>query len=153
MSEITASFCASHDWCEDDFVQAFEECRYPNQSFKHADHIRLAWIYLRKYGPITGEERICASIRRFAASLGHEQKYHETMTRAWFRLVSSAHCEAQDIASFDEFLARFPSLFDRRLLSEFYSDALMAAEKARSGWVEPDRLRELVLKGTSASSI
>ena len=43
---------------EDEFVVAVEECRYANAEFRHADHIRLAWIYVRRYGARQAEERI-----------------------------------------------------------------------------------------------
>ena len=54
------------------------------------------------------------------------ERYHETMTRAWFELV--AHAAG--------------ALLDRRLLERYYSQAVL--ESGRDRWVEPD-LRPLVL--------
>src|SRR5947209_17346960 len=110
---------------EDDFVLSFEACSFPNDSFKHADHLRLAWIYVRRYGCAMAEERICESIRRFAASLGHEEKYHETMTRVWLRLVFVAYRATPALTSFDEFKDMHPWLFDRHTLFAFYSEACL----------------------------
>jgi hypothetical protein len=31
-----------------DFVDAFENCAIASHDFHHADHVRLAWIYLRE---------------------------------------------------------------------------------------------------------
>lgn len=124
---------------EDEFVAAVEECRYPNAEFRHADHIRLAWIYLRRCGLRQAEERVLETIRRFATSLGHERKYHETMSRAWVRLVAVAAHATPKITAFDEFLAKHKWLLDRGALSAFYSGACLKTEAARQGWAEPDK--------------
>jgi len=133
---------ASYGSClldEDEFVAAVEQARYPNGEFHHPDHIRLAWIYVRRYGPHQAEERITRTIRRFATSLGHEAKFHDTMTRAWLRLVAAAQQLTPGIVDFDSFLAKHAWLLDRSALSAFYSDARLSSEQARRQWVEPDR--------------
>jgi len=124
---------------EDEFVSKVEGCCYPNAEFKHADHIRLAWIYLRRYGLERAEERIAVTIRRFAASLGHQEKYHETVTRAWLRLVATAQCATPEAASFEDFIEKHGWLLERTALSAFYTKACLSSEVARRQWVEPDR--------------
>ena len=133
------SIYGSHLLSEDEFITAVEECRYPNTDFHHGDHIRLAWTYLRRYGLQAAEERVSECIRRFAISLGHEQKYHETLSRAWVRLVAVAAHATPKITAFDEFLAKHGWLLDRGALSAFYSGACLKTDEARQGWVEPDR--------------
>ena len=123
---------------EDEFLRSFENCQYPNEKFKHADHIRLTWIYVRRLGVIGAEERIGGSICKFATSLGHPEKYHETITRAWFRLVYAAYCTTPDITDFAKFIASHSSLLDRRALLTFYSAERLSSEEARQRWVEPD---------------
>ena len=45
---------------DQEFAAAIETCRLPNAQFHHRDHLRLAWIYLRRYGPELGEaQRLC----------------------------------------------------------------------------------------------
>jgi hypothetical protein len=129
---------------EDSFVRSFESCEYGNERFKHADHIRLAWIYIRCFGLQTAQDRIATSIRRFAVRLGHEEKYHATMTRAWLYLVCAAHCATPAIDDFDKFISSHLWLADKRTLSAFYSETLLASDEARRHWVEPD-LRQLPL--------
>ena len=124
---------------EDEFVAAVEECRYTNGKFRHADHIRLAWIYVRRYGACQAEERIAETIRRFAISHGHERKYHGTLTRAWLRLVATAQHLTPNVTAFDEFLAKHGWLLDRSALSAFYSGPRLSSELARRAWAEPDR--------------
>lgn len=129
----------SHLLNEDEFVSKVEGCCYQNAEFKHADHIRLAWIYLRRYRPESAEERIIATIRRFATSVGHAEKFHETMTRAWLRLVASAHFATPEAASFEDFIEKHGWLLERNALSPFYTSAHLSSEAARRQWVEPDR--------------
>jgi hypothetical protein len=124
---------------EDEFVERVEACRYPNDQFHHGDHIRLAWIYVRRYGSREAGERISATIKGFARSLGHEKKYHETLSRAWLRLVAVAQQATPKIILFDEFLAKHGWLLDRGALSAFYTGARLGTDAARSGWVEPDK--------------
>ena len=106
---------------ENEFVAAVEECRYANAEFRHADHVRLAWIYVRRYGAREAEERIVKTIMRFAISQGHEEKYHGTLTRAWLRLVATAQHLTPNVTAFDELLAKHRWLLDRSALSAFYS--------------------------------
>ena len=125
---------------EDEFVAVVEGCRYANAEFRHADHIRLAWIYVRRHGARQAEERIAATIRRFAISLGHETKYHETQTRAWLRLVATAQHLTPTVTAFDDFLTKHGWLLDRNALSAFYSSSHLSSEAARRGWADPDQM-------------
>ena len=127
---------------EEAFVESFERCQYPNDRFKHADHVRLAWIYIRRHGVDEAEQRIAQSIRAFAGSLGHGEKYHETMTVAWLRLVYSAHCATPKIEDFREFISLHRWLADKRSLNTFYSQRLLETAQARRFYVDPD-LRSL----------
>ena len=129
----------SRKWEEDRFVASMEDCSYPKEQFKHGDHIRLAWIYLRRYGLQQSEQRIATTIRRFAISLGHEEKFHQTITLAWLLLVNAAYAATPEIASFDEFLANHAWLLSRGALAPFYSQNCLSSGAARHGWVEPDR--------------
>jgi hypothetical protein len=121
-----------------EFVRAFEACELPNESFHHRDHIRLAWIYLKSHGEVEARHRLGDAIRRFAGYHGKSDKYHETVTAAWLRLVASAMDRLPHGASFDDVTISAPELLDKRTIEKFYSAATLAAEAARISWVEPD---------------
>ena len=123
---------------DEDFAQAFERCEISGESFHHKDHVRLAWIYLRRYGPDEAPAHISAVIRRFAAHHGASHKYHETITLAWMRFVALAMRNAPESASFEDLVGAFPKLLDKNSLGEFYSTAVLESEAARASWVEPD---------------
>jgi len=123
-----------------EFQEAFETCRLPNEFFHHRDHLRLAWIYLQRYSVSDAAARIAESICRYAAHHGKSDKYHETVTFAWLRLVadSADHTRA---ANFDDLLAAAPELLDKNTLHHYYSPELLASEAARAQFVPPDRMR------------
>ena len=116
-----------------EFARAFETCELPPDNFHHRDHIRLAWIFLQRYGAEAGAQ-IAISIRRYAAHLGKSDKYHETVTQAWMRLVAAAGA-----TSFEALTEAHPELLDKAFLNEFYSDAALQSAAAREKFVEPDR--------------
>jgi hypothetical protein len=128
-----------------EFLEAVESCSLPNAAFHHRDHVRLAWIYICRFGYQTGSERMAASIRRYAAHHGATAKYHETITRAWMDLVQHALASANHRASFDAFLAANADLADANALNAYYSPELLASPAARQEWVPPD-LRSLPSK-------
>jgi|SRR5580704_7195142 hypothetical protein len=118
-----------------EFVRAFERCEIPNEGFHHRDHIRLAWIYLKLYGPDEASSRIGEAIRNFAAHHGKSTLYHETVTVAWMRLIAqAAHCE-----TFSQVAGEFPEFLDKSYLAEFYSDELLKTDGARKSFADPDR--------------
>ncbi|MBV9609285.1 MAG: hypothetical protein JO187_06990, partial [Acidobacteria bacterium] len=122
---------------DDSFVADVEACCYPGDRFTHVDHIRLAWIYLRRYGAETAAERIRTTIQRFAHSLGQDDKYHETITQGWLRLVAAAARLTPELTSFDKFIEKHGWLLDRDALKVFYTPERLASEEAKRHPVEP----------------
>jgi len=121
-----------------EFLDAFESCRLPNELFHHRDHLRLAWIYLQRDGASAAALRVAASIRRYAAHHGKSDKYHETVTAAWLRLLAESADRVRP-ANFDELLDACPELLDKNTLQHYYSPELLASEAARVQFVPPDR--------------
>lgn len=114
----------------DEFVRAFESCELSPDLFHHRDHIRLARIYINRLGAAEATERFRASIIRFAAHIGKSEKYHETITVAWMKLVIHAVADAP---------ADLPKLLDQKYIEKFYSPELLATDAARTRFAEPDR--------------
>jgi hypothetical protein len=105
--------------------------------FGHRQHVHLTWLAVRRYG-VAGAVRVVSDgIRRTARYAGAPQKYHETVSRAWVELVGY-HVATGDTPTFDAFVARYPDLLDKRLLSRHYRSTTLASPEARTGWVEPD---------------
>jgi hypothetical protein len=123
---------------DDEFVRAFEACEIANTDFHHRDHIRLAWIYVRRHGAVAAAERIAQSIRNFAAHHGKSDKFHQTITDAWVLLVAEVANSLPATASFDEAATRFPRLLDKNYVRNFYSEAVLNSVSARKSFVPPD---------------
>jgi hypothetical protein len=70
----------------------------------HADHVRLAWLYLD-----AARARFAEDLQRYAAARGAASKYSEAITRAWL-----ARIEARPpAATWEAFAAANPDLLTR----------------------------------------
>lgn len=96
-----------------EFISAVENCTLPGECFHHADHVRLAWLYIRGYGEAEATERIAQTIRRFASHHGSPQKYDDSHTRAWMRRVAEAVLQSPEFTTFEEFAARNQDLLNK----------------------------------------
>ena len=122
------------------FVAAFLGGRLAPGSFHHRDHLRLAWWLTRQSGIDQALATIARAIRHFATAHGQADKYHETLTRFWVRIVGHAIEARPEIATFDAFLEAFPFLLDKDLPSRHWSRETMWSPAARAQWVAPDLL-------------
>jgi hypothetical protein len=110
---------ANSDLTDRELVAAFEACTLDD--FSHPDHVRVAWIYLTELPFPEASRRMTESVRRFAASKGATEKYHETITHAWMRLVWAAmekEVVAQDaLSNLAAFQERFQEIEEPQVRS------------------------------------
>ncbi|MEA2601286.1 MAG: hypothetical protein QOF89_2278 [Acidobacteriota bacterium] len=129
-----------------DFVRSFEDCTLPNSAFHHRDHVRLAWIYLRRHPPLEALRRFADSLKRFAAANGHPGLYHETITWAYLLLIQErmARGEAATWAAWEDFAARNLDLLTWKpsILDRYYTPETLGSELARRVFVMPDRIHD-----------
>lgn len=117
------------------FLQSFEECSLGAKCWTHAAHVRMGWLVLETSSSFEEAlERIRSGIMRFN-STKNSIGYHETITVAFARLIDSRRLIGETL---EAFLARNPDLQDRNCLKQFYSQAILASEKARQNFIEPD---------------
>ncbi len=119
------------------FLEPLREALSTTGHFGHREHLRLAWRFLRATDARTAEFWMGASIRCVAAAHGTPEKYHETLTVAWTRLVA-AHMSSGDSSDFEEFVSENPGLLDRHLPQRHFSPGALFGDRARHEWVEPD---------------
>jgi hypothetical protein len=122
---------------DETFLARFEDASL--DSFGHRDHLRVAFAYARRGGVEHAVARARAGLRRFTAAHGQADRYHETLTTAWARVVAHCSLRAPD-GDFEAFLAAYPRLLERDLLSAHYSRQRLFSEAARAAFVEPDLL-------------
>jgi hypothetical protein len=126
---------------DEQFLAAFEMGQIANRSFHHRDHLRLAWIQIRRLGMERASESVAVAIQQFAARHGQANRYHDTMTRFWLRAVALGIDRHPDLG-FEGLLAAEPHLLEKNLPFLHWSPERMGSEEARRGWTEPD-LRSL----------
>lgn len=127
---------------DEQFLADFEECRLTHEQWRHKQHIKVAYLYLRRYPFETAMNRIRERIQ--ALNAVHQvpdlpdSGYHETVTQAWLRLVQLTLCEFGPAESSDEFYEQHPELSQHKNLRLFYSHDLIMSPKAKQEFVEPD---------------
>jgi hypothetical protein len=126
-----------------EFLCAFEEGTLPADAFHHRDHVRLAYLYLRRSPLPEAIARFRDGLRRFAAAQGKPERYHETITLAYLFLIHERLAATGGEEGFTAFAARNPDLFAWRpsILESYYRAETLGSDLARRVFVLPDRGR------------
>src|SRR6266568_6788359 len=121
-----------------EFLRLFHDGNLSGEAFRCRGHLRLAWLVLSKHSRIEAESIFAREIRRFAIVKGASNRYHDTLTRFWGRLVGHSIENAPEAGSIDELLARFPFLLEKSLPFKHWRGETLNSDQARARWVEPD---------------
>jgi hypothetical protein len=125
-------------------VAGFESANLPDGAFRHPEHIEVTWLYLHRYPAAEAFSRVTGGLRGLARAHGHPERYHETLTCAFFFLVHQrmAHPgERENRDSWDAFRQANEDLFawPSPLLGRYYQPETLGSELARRVFVLPDR--------------
>jgi len=127
---------------DQEFLRAFEDCTLPFEQWKHRAHLKVAYLYPRRWPFTEALDRIRARIKRYNAATNTPESlargYHETTTVAWMRLAHFTLCEYGQAATADEFLDAQEQLLNRKALRFFYTRDRLISWRAKAEWVEPD---------------
>jgi hypothetical protein len=123
---------------DSEFLKLFHQGALTGDEFRHRGHLRLAWLVLSRHPRDEAEQIVASEIRRFAVANGASNRYHDTLTRFWVRLVSHATENAPEARNIDELLSMFPFLLDKSLPYRHWREETFNSDLARTGWVEPD---------------
>jgi hypothetical protein len=123
-------------------VQSFEAAELPPGGFRHREHVRVAWWYLRQYPWPVALERFRTGLRRFAEAQGAAQKYHETITTAYVLLINERLEDGGRDLDWEAFATRHADLlaWPPSILDRYYRPETLASDLARRAFVMPDRL-------------
>ncbi|HXM44977.1 MAG TPA: hypothetical protein VN924_27310 [Bryobacteraceae bacterium] len=127
---------------DDEFIAGFENCSLANGSFHHADHVRMAFLYLARYPVLVALQRFSAALARFAGANGKPQLYHETITWAFLLLIRERLARAGPEQNWAEFAACNPDLLNWRdnVLKKYYRAETLSSELARTTFLFPDTM-------------
>jgi hypothetical protein len=127
---------------DEEIIHQFEAGRVSPESFHHADHVRLAFAYLRQYPALTALDRFSKALRQFAANLGKADRYHETVTYAYLFLIREKMAQRPEM-EWEEFARQNPDLlvWKRGILDRYYQQETLKSDFARKIFVLPDKGR------------
>jgi len=126
---------------DDDFLASFENCTLAGTSFHHADHVRVAFLYLSRYPALEAMQRFSASLARFAAANGKPDRYNETITWALLLLIRERMARAGGRLNWTEFAAGNADLlsWENNILKKYYRDETLSSNLAKICFLFPDK--------------
>jgi hypothetical protein len=121
-------------------IHRFESGVISESSFRHVDHVRLAFAYLSCYPVLQAMEKFENALRQFASTHGKAKLYNETITFAYFFLIRERMARIT-CADWREFEERNPDLlvWKNGILSHYYKDATLNSDLARRIFLFPDK--------------
>jgi GNAT superfamily N-acetyltransferase len=121
------------------FLCDFEDCTLPESEWTHMAHVKVAWLILTQSNSERALQRLKSGILRYNTDVLHRRhKYHETVTVAFARLVSSCIHPTETWAQFQTRIDNLLSPTDPILL-RYYSDERLFSDEARERFIDPDR--------------
>ncbi len=128
-----------------ELIAAFENGRPTSEAFHHAEHVRVAFLYLCRFPALTALRCFSEALGRLAAAGGRPNLYHETITWAFLLLIRERiERRLRDTGrrpDWDEFAAANPDLlcWNEHILKKYYCEETLASDLARNTFVLPDR--------------
>jgi hypothetical protein len=126
---------------DEEFMARFEDGSLASESFHHADHVKMAFLYLCRYPALEALDRFSSSLVRFAEAKGKPGLYHETITWAFLLLIRERMARAGEPQSWAQFAAGNADLLDWRenILRKYYSCETLSSDLARRTFLLPDK--------------
>ncbi|HEX6505237.1 MAG TPA: hypothetical protein VF011_18485 [Terriglobales bacterium] len=132
---------------DQEFIVAFENCSLASEDFHHADHVRMAFLYVCRFSILEALERFSRALQRFVIAKGKPNLYHETITWAFLflireRLALQSSRQGGREPNWNEFATENPDLLNRKstlILRDYYCDETLGSELAKKFFVLPNR--------------
>ena len=123
-----------------EFKARFLDTTLGTDQFHHADHVRMAWLFVTYCGMPAALDRFPAALRRFADAKGATSLYHATITWAFLLLIHERQVR-QPAADWPAFAAANPDLLTWKpsVLDRLYTHETLWSDFARQTFVMPDR--------------
>lgn len=121
------------------FEERFSTGKFRPLWFTHEAHVRLAWIYITKYGATLAFQKYSEQLYEFAIKYNATSKYNATVTYAAIKIVAH-YIQKSASNNFKDFITEFPQLRAnfKELLAKHYSSDIFTSEIAKKTILEPD---------------
>jgi len=122
------------------FLERFTACETPKEEFRHADHVRLAWLLLAEAPLLPALLRFRTLLKAFAARHGATGLYNETITCFYMLLIAEAMQGMDPHHGWKGFRAAQPGLFGypQALLERYYPAGLAFSPAAKASFLLPE---------------
>jgi len=126
---------------DEELLEGFNDTTLPAELFHHRQHVRAAWLFVRRYGMPDVLREFPAALRRFADAKGATTLYHATITWAYLLLIHERQQRhpARHWTTFatenGDLLGWKPSILD-----SLYRPETLWSDLARRTFVMPDRI-------------
>ena len=126
---------------DSNFIGQFANGSLNPEIFNHEAHLRLAWLYIEKFGLKQAEKDIQNQLQNFVEIVGAKDKYHKTLTIVAIRIVNHFMRKSKSY-NFTNFINEFPQLKSefKELVNTHYSFNIFSSDKARKEFLKPDLL-------------
>jgi hypothetical protein len=127
---------------DDQFIASFENGTLANESFHHADHVRMGFLYLCRYPVLEALQRFSTSLIGLAAAKGRPELYNETITWAFLLLIRERMARAGAPQSWTQFAASNPDLLNwtDNVLKTYYRPETLSSPLAKTTFLFPDKI-------------
>ena len=122
-----------------ELLEQFRSCTILPSHFGHAQHIEVAWHYVRRWPLLEAMARFDRDLEKLATHLG-ATNFHRTITCAFLVLIHDHASRLPRDHTFETFRTHAMELFEgsRVTLAAHYSAERLADAEARRSFVLPD---------------
>jgi len=123
-----------------DLIRALDESRVAPGTFGHHEHVMTAWHYARAGSALEGLAALSGRLLDIATRQGVPERYHETVTCAWYFLIRERLERLGPDATWEAFAAANPDVLTGAAIDAYYRRATLREDPfARRVFVLPDR--------------
>jgi hypothetical protein len=125
------------------FLERFENQTLSEAEFRHPDHVRLAWLYLRRLPLPEAISLFSSGLKKFATRFGKPDRYHETITLAYLLLINERIVRGPASNAWTDFAAHNADLFRWKggVLDSYYRRENLTSDLARRVFIFPEPYR------------
>lgn len=131
---------ATAELTDEELLEGFIDTTLPAELFHHRQHVRVAWLFVRRHGMPDALREFPAALRRFANAKGATTLFHTTITWAYLLLIHERQ-QRSPAADWETFAAANADLLGWKpsILDELYRPETLWSEHAKQTFVMPDR--------------
>lgn len=126
---------------DEEFEEKFSTTNFRPFWFTHEAHLRLAWIYVTKYGKEIAFKKYSEQLQDFALKYNATNKYNATVTFASIEIMQH-FIDKSNAYDFQDFMNEFPQLKEdfKSVLKQHYSGDIFTSKEAKQNILQPDLL-------------